>query len=143
MRLAVDYSKRKTEATGKPCECKGHCRVFRHRKRQCCDELRLVSGMPYCQTCLCKVYGCRAPKLKPEYWHMHQRVLDSAPLPVQLAVLAADLAPQLVPCDVVDFLRIYPEIRSDLPICIICALIKEPTATAHVLVEWRQLPMGV
>ena len=141
-RLAVDYSKRETEATGKPCECKGHCRVWKHRQRQCCDERRVVIGTPYCQTCLCKVYGCRAPKLKTEYCSMHQRVLDSAPLHVQLAILAADLAPLLLPCDVVDFLRIYPEIRSDLPICIICALIKEPTATAHILVEWRKLPRG-
>ena len=117
--------------------------VWKHRQRQCCDERRVVIGTPYCQTCLCKICGCRSPKLKTEYGFTHQRVLDKAPLHVQLAILAVDLAPLLVPCGVVDFLRIYPEIRSDLPICIIYALIKEPTATAHILVEWRKLPRGI
>ena len=141
LRLSDDYSQRKvTTVRGKTCRCKGHCRIFDHRKKGKCSNALLVEGTEYCRNCLCKVYGCDFAKNKSEWCHRHRRVFEAAPLPVQLAVLAADLAPLLVPCDVTDFLSIYPEIKSDLAICIICALVKEPTATRMLVERWRQLP---
>ena len=59
---------------------------------------------------------------------------------VQCAILAADVAPLMVPCDVTDFLSHHSEIQSDLALCIIVALMKEPTATRLLVEQWRHLP---
>ena len=140
LRLSQDYSRKTTTVRGKTCRCKGQCRIFQHRKDGKCLEKWLVEGTDYCIKCLCMVQGCDMVMLKSPWCYHHSRVFGLAPLPVQLAVLAADVAPLLVPCDITDFLSMYAEIQTDLALCIICALVKEPTATRKIVEQWRPLP---
>ena len=135
-----DYTQRDVEKAGGQCQCKGHCRIFAHRKDGKCLCKAVVEGTVYCRSCLCKVQGCTRAKNKSDMCYMHRRIFEGLPLHMQLAVLGADCAPWLVPCDVVDYLHGYEETQNDLAICIICALVKEPTVTSLIREGWRQLP---
>ena len=128
---------RKSSST---CQRAGNCRHWKHRQDRRCSNKWLVEGSDYCATCVCDVQGCVKPKAKSPDCRLYGNIFNAAPLPVQLAVLAEDLAPLLVPCDITDFLSIYPEIKSDLAVCILCALVKEPTATRMIVEQWRKLP---
>ena len=138
--LSRDYNTRDTVTSEIACRCKGNCRTYRHREQGKCDEAALVKNTAYCTKCLCKVYGCVYAKHRSDFCFMHKRILDQLPLHVRLAVLAADVACRLVPCEIVDFLTLYQEIKSDLAMCIICAIVNEPVANAVILAQWRQLP---
>ena len=132
--------RRCVEESGGACQCKGHCRVFAHRRDgKCCDK-DLVKGTSYCRRCLCKVFGCTSSKNKRDFCCFHNRIFASLPVHAQLAVLAADCASVMMPCDVVDFLQSYNIFESDLAMKIIIALVKEPTATHLILEGWRRLP---
>ena len=141
LNLSRDYSTRHTVTSEDiMCKCKGHCRIFRHREQGKCVEAALVKHTGYCVKCLCKVYGCDSAKHKSDFCYMHKRILEQLPVHARLAVLAADVAHRLVPCEILDFLTIYEEIKSDLAMCIICAMVYEPAANAIILAQWRQLP---
>ena len=86
------------------------------------------------------MYGCNYVKHKCDYCYTHKRILEQLPVHVRLAVIAADLSPRLVPGDVVDFLNLYQEIKADLAMCVICAIVNEPVANELILAQWRQLP---
>ena len=141
LQLARDYSGGKcVERSGGVCQCKGHCRIWTHRRDGKCTEKMLVKGAMFCILCLCKVYGCLRGKNKGDMCSQHSRIFGKLPVHAQLAVLAADCASSLMPCDVVDFLQCYDTFKSDLAMCIIFALVKEPTATHLILEGWRRLP---
>ena len=141
LNLSRDYSTRHTVTSEDiMCKCKGHCRIFGHREQGKCVEAAVVKHTGYCVKCLCKVYGCDSAKHKSDFCYMHKRILEQLPVHARLAVLAADVAHRLVPCEILDFLTIYEEIKSDLAMCIICAIVYEPAANAIILAQWRQLP---
>ena len=141
LRLSEDYTQRKTETSqGKLCRCRGHCRIWQHRLNGKCPNTRLVVGTDYCRECLCKVHGCLFAKNKSEWCYHHRSVFEAVLVHVQCAILAADVAPLMVPCDVTDFLSHHSEIQSDLALCIIVALMKEPTATRLLVEQWRHFP---
>ena len=140
LQLSVDYSKRAVTHNKEPCQCKGHCRIWEHRKNGKCSDKTRVKGTAYCVRCLCKVHGCTGSKCKGDFCFMHNRIFEQLPAHGQLAVLAADSAQWLVPCDIVDFLDHYHQIKEDLAMCIIWALVKEPRVTGHLLDGWKLLP---
>ena len=100
LRLSEDYQRRKVRQSSSTCQCSGNCRHWKHRQDGRCSNRWLMVGSDYCATCVCDVQGCVKPKAKSPYCHLHGNIFSAAPLPVQLAVLAADLAPLLVPCDI-------------------------------------------
>ena len=116
--------------------------MYQHRRDGKCFDAWLVKGTDYCAKCLCKVYGREFVKHRSDWCWTHKSVIGASPVPVQLAAIAADLAPALVPCDLTDFLQHYVEIRRDLALCIICTLVKEPTATRLLVESWQLLPAG-
>ena len=139
LQLSKDYSARCVEKTRETCQCKGHCRVFAHRRDGECKEKTLVKGTMYCHRCLCKVYGCSNQKNKGDMCCAHRRIYATLPVHAQLAVLAADCASWMMPCDVVDFLQCYDVLKSDLAMRIVVALVKEPTPIHLILEGWRRL----
>ena len=62
--------------------------------------------------------------------------------PARLAVGMTDLAHSLVPVDVMDFLNLHEYIQGDLAFSILIALVKEPTATRIMHMEWKRLAPG-
>ena len=133
---------RQTRFVQTGCRCKGHCRLFQHRKAGRCDSQELVEGTEYCEQCLCRVYGCTRCKHKSDLCYSDKNVLSKASGATQLAALAAPLAEWMMPCDVIDWQALFPEIRGDLAICIVISLVKEPRATAVIVEQWRAFPPG-
>ena len=124
---------------GKMCACSGNCCVHKHRAEGKCTCEELVDGSPLCITCKCVVSGCRSPKLKSKFCCRHLRVFKEAPFITQLAAAAVPIVTEMVPSDVVDFLTLSAELRSDFAMLILAAAVKEPLPI-HALVEgWRQL----
>ena len=130
------------DAGRQTCACSGNCQSFKHRTESKCDCATLVQGSKYCIECVCRVAGCTKPKQKSEFCHRHRRLIDGTPLAVRLAVRNADLAGDLVPCDVVDFLKKEAIVlrRRDLAASILIAMLKEPRATDEFLKQWRTFP---
>ncbi len=65
--------------------------------------------------------------------YKHQRVWEALALPLQCTRAARRHVPGM-PCDIIDFLDMWPDIRHHPLLAIIAAMLKEPTATAR----WRQ-----
>ena len=124
------------------CACSGNCNSSKHRSRRKCDCSTLVQGTKYCQECLCSVARCTKPKLRCDLCFRHRRFVEGAPLAVRLAVQTADLAGDLVPCDMVDFLQKEPIVlrHRDLAASIMIAMLKEPMATNEFVRQWRDFP---
>ncbi|CAK0823373.1 unnamed protein product [Prorocentrum cordatum] len=135
-----DLSPPKKFASEVKCRCKGHCRVYSHRKSGECNCTELVVGAGYCATCVCVVAGCGRPRLKSDYCSHHKRVLDAAPLRVQLAVAAVPVTPLMMPCDVEDFVATSVILQDDVAMLILVAAIKEPLAVGALVEAWEQLP---
>ena len=68
------------------------------------------------------------------------RVVQAAPLRVQLAVAAVPVASLLLPCDVVDFLSWSALLQDDLAMLVLTAAIKEPLPVGVLVEVWKQLP---
>ena len=122
------------------CNCKGHCRVFRHRKEGKCDCNELVIGTKYCITCKCSIANCDRPRCKSDYCYGHKNVIERAPLRVQLAVSASSASSKLLPCDLMHFLSTSLCLHGDVAMLILTAAIKEPLAVTAFVQAWQRLP---
>jgi len=85
------------------CACRGHCRLFKHRKQQGCDTFMLVENTRYCAQCICGVFRCGRPCNNSPWCKRCRRLVADLPKPQRMAVEAAPLAPWLVPVDIEDF----------------------------------------
>ena len=73
----------------------------------------------------------------------HKSALERLPLAAQLAVAAADVAQDILPVDVSDFLTLMwdnPDLLEDFPVSIALGAMREPTATAAAVARWKTLP---
>lgn len=122
------------------CQCKGHCRISKHRRAGSCDSTRLIAGSTYCRDCVCKVPGCHRPRHKSWLCFRHRQCFDACPSALQFAVAAAPMASLLVPADVVDFLDHWPHAQNDLALGIVIALMKDPRATRVMVEQHGRLP---
>ena len=141
LRLDADHEMPTTTGTA-VCECKGHCKVYQHQKTRSCASRVLVNGTSYCKSCVCCVPGCGRPRRRSDWCYMHRLVADSLPPAARLAVGMKDLTHLLVPVDVMDFLNLHEYIQGDLAFSILIALVKEPTATRIMHMEWKRLAPG-
>ena len=92
---------------------------------------------------MCRGAHCSKPSYRSDFCFRHNNIIKDAPPAVRWAVLNADLAGDLVPCDMIDFL-IKEEVvfrhRRDLAASIMLALLKEPTATDEFVKQWQNFP---
>ena len=130
------------DAGERRCACSGNCRVFKHRSEGKCSSSTLVQGTNYCIQCLCRAACCVKPRLRSDFCSRHRRLIGDFPPAVRLAVVNADFAGDLVPCDVIDFLAKEELVfrHRDLAASIILTLLKEPTATEEFMKQWRRFP---
>ena len=112
------------------CACSGHCYVPGHRYRGGCDAVTLLSGSRYCRSCACSVRACTRPRLRGIFCSCHRGLWDHGSLELVLTRCAHKALPWLVPCDVSDFIDLYPRVCHDQAFVVIVALLKEPSATA-------------
>ena len=126
--------KGKTSAT---CACTGHCNQPGHR-RNLCQSKQIVVGAKYCELCMCTVPGCVAPRLASDFCSMHKRQLSPQPLVLQCVMATRAWWHSTVPCDVLAFNELWPELQDNPLLAITAALLKEPTALA----AWEEAGMG-
>ena len=112
------------------CACSGHCYVPGHRYRGGCDAVDLLIGSQWCPQCACTVSGCGRPRLRGALCCLHKREWEKGPLEFVLTRCARKALPWLMPCDITDFVNLYPSVRHDKAFVIIIALLKEPRAIA-------------
>ena len=115
--------------------------MYKHRfKPHHCECTELVIGTNYCNTCKCIVAGCGRPKNRSDFCFHHRASFEEAPFCIQLAVIAAPVAPLLMPCDVMDFISKSTLIQDDLAMLILTAAIKETLAVGALVEAWEKLP---
>ena len=124
------------------CECRGDCRVWKHRHEGKCSSSRLVIGTKYCTQCLCRAAGCWKPRYRTDFCHRHRRLIEGSPGAVRLALVNADFASDLMPCDIIDWLAKEQLVfrHRDLAASILLSMLKEPTATGEFIKQWRSFP---
>ena len=140
--LRLDADPETTTTGPKRCKCSGHCRVYLHMKMQCCKSRDLVNDTNYCKSCGCSMPGRGRSRRRSDWCIMHRHVAEGLPAAARLAVGMRELAHLLVPVDVMDFLNLHEFILGDLAFTIIIALVKEPTATQVMHMEWKRLAPG-
>ena len=101
-----------------------------HRYKGGCDTRTLLSGSTYCPSCACTVHACIRPRLRGIFCSVHRALWKNGPLEFVLTRCAHKALPWLMPCDVTDFVNVYPRVRHDKAFVVIIALLKEPFATA-------------
>ena len=111
------------------CACSGHCYSSGHRYRGC-SSFDLVVDLKLCLQCVCAVGGCRCPRLKGFLCSAHKRFSADGPLEFVLTRCAREALPWLMPCDITDFVNLYPRVRHDKAFVIIIVLLQEPQAIA-------------
>ena len=117
------------------CACSGHCYQPGHRYHGGCDCTEVVEYTKFCVACKCVVPGCSKPRLRGPKCYKHG-VVESG-LSTELLATSA-MTPTVIsnmPCDLVDFITHFPQIRSDFLWTTATALLKEPTATAAMMAE--------
>ena len=119
-----------TWQSSKPCQCAGHCYVPGHRYQGGCDAVTLLSGSTYCPSCTCTVHACTRPRLRGDLCSAHKAVWEHGSLELVLTRCARKALPWWIPCDITDFINLYPSVRHDKAFVVIIALLKEPFATA-------------
>ena len=124
------------------CACSGHCYVPGHRYQGGCDAVDLLVGSSYCPSCACSVYACVRPRLHGPFCSVHKKLWEKGPLEFVLTRCAHKALPWLMPCDVTDFVQLYPSVRHDLAFVVIIALLKEPRANAIFVKKALALPPG-
>ena len=110
------------------CQCSGHCYTPGHRKQKGCSSKKVVAGSDYCADCMCTVPRCRSPKLRGPRCSLHKRVWESLSAPVRVAHEMRAMAVEHIPCDVICYVSVWPQIQHDLLLSIAAALLQEPTA---------------
>ena len=111
------------------CKCSGHCYVSCHRYRGC-TALDLLPASEWCPQCACTVRGCGSPRLHSPLCAGHKGEWEEGPLEFVLTRCARKALPWLMPCDITDFVNLYPRVRHDKAFVIIIALLQEPRAIA-------------
>ena len=96
-------------------------------------------GAKLCPLCICTVPGCVAPRLKSDFCSAHARVLNPQPPVLQCIVASRDWWHLMVPCDVLAFINLWPQVMEHPLLAITAALLKEPTA----LVAWEGAGLGL
>ena len=120
------------------CACSGHCNQPGHRRHKC-QSREIVLGAKLCPLCICTVPGCVAPRLKSDFCSAHARVLNPQPPVLQCIVASRDWWHLMVPCDVLAFINLWPQIMEHPLLAFTAALLKEPTA----LVAWEGAGLGL
>lgn len=124
--------KQQTTQSMTSCACSGNCGVAQHRHKKCTSN-QLVVGTAFCLDCICKVPGCGRPSNKSHWCYRHKAVRDGLNAAGQLAASTAQFAPVLVPIDLLFFIDQFPTIQGNLAVCIVIAMVKEPTAIRAML----------
>ena len=113
------------------CQCSGHCYQPGHRYHKGCDSHDLVVGTNYCTGCKCMLRGCMIPRHQGSLCSGHTRAMSQLPWELQAAHTCREFALDMMPCDIVDFVGLWPEIRPHPLLAIVAAMLKEPWATQH------------
>lgn len=132
----------KTMQSKQTCECKGHCRCYRHRQQGMCPRKVLVQGTKYCIECVCRVPECGKPRNKSDHCCMHRRCLSALPNAAQLAHDMAHMTHDIVPVDLCVFLDCMSMVRGDIAFSVVLAMMNEPTAMNNMCEAWIGLPEG-
>ena len=112
------------------CKCSGHCDARGHRYQRGCTAVDLLPASALCPQCACTVRGCGSPRLHSPLCAGHKGEWKEGPLEFVLTRCARKALPWLMPCDMTDFVNLYPRVRHDQALVIIIALLQEPRATA-------------
>ena len=106
------------------CACKGHCLHHGHQWHGCPTTV-LVEGSDRCLECICSIC-LRRPRNDSDLCYKDRAaVIKQLSPPLRLARASRDLARELLPCDLVDFVQLYPTVCHDFALVILIALIKD------------------
>lgn len=113
-----------TWASPQACACKGHCLHYTHRKNGC-SCTALVEGTDRCLECVCAIC-LRRPRHDCDLCYRDRVAVTNQLSPaLMLARANRDMAHEMLPCDLVDFVQLYPRVCHDFALVILVALIKD------------------
>jgi hypothetical protein len=114
------------------CACSRHCYQPGH-KTNGCSSYEVVAGSDVCVDCKCRIFACMRPRLGGPLCSMHRRTYEKSPWELRAVFELGSSADALMPMDITSFLDWFPKIRSSVALCIVVAVLKEPSAVDEFL----------
>ncbi len=102
----------------------------------------MLQDSALCSLCTCQVPGCLRPRNGVDLCKTHQRVLASLPISSQLTRAARGHLAEMLPPDVVGFVRRAPSVQNDFALSLLLASIQEPEAVSVFCDHLAQLDAG-
>ena len=130
------------------CACSGNCYQKGHRRHGCSSKFlcvlnreeldasvdSTVDGM-FCMACICQVSCCMKPRYQGELCSKHKRIFEGLPPNVRILRPMSRFLPLLWPCDVTDFVQLWPRVSHDFPLACVLAMAKLPSERSAILAQ--------